>query len=177
MKCLRQSCQQLQQTFANFVNNQEKLETLAVANWFKQQLEVEIAEQLLMIVAKTQNISPKRVVVRRATVLKQAEEYMLSNLKAHITCQDICEAVGVSQRTLEYTFKDFYEITPKAYLQRLRLNHLRQCLQQSSPEDTILGFAEDLGFLHRGQLANNYQQLFGELPSETKELSRTRLVW
>ncbi|MEA5535668.1 helix-turn-helix domain-containing protein [Crocosphaera sp. XPORK-15E] len=144
---------------------------MAISNWFKQQLEVEIAQQLLLIVAKAQNISPKKVVIRRATVLKQAEEYMLSNLKSHITCQDICEAVGVSQRTLEYTFKDLYEITPKAYLKRLRLNHLRQCLQQSSPEDKILEFAQDLGFLHRGQLAKDYQQLFGELPSETKDLS------
>ncbi len=37
-----------------------------------------------------------------------------------------------------------------------------------NPQMNINDLAEDLGFLHRGQLARDYQKLFGELPRETK---------
>lgn len=89
---------------------------------------------------------------------------MLNNLKESVTTPNICQEIGVSKRTLEYIFKDFYQTTPKAYLKQLRLNYLRQSILKN-PQINITDLAEGLGFLHRGQLARDYQKLFGELPS------------
>ncbi len=110
------------------------------------------------------------MLVRRANVLKQAEKYMLNHLKVNVTTTNICQEIGVSKRTLEYIFKDFYQTTPKAYLKQLRLNYLRQSMLKN-PQIKINDLAEDLGFLHRGQLARDYQKLFGELPSQTVKKS------
>ncbi|NCS02545.1 MAG: helix-turn-helix domain-containing protein [Microcystis aeruginosa G13-07] len=167
-QCLRQCCQQLEQSSLalSYGNYQEK-QRLSIANCLKMELEHKIASKLLLIIAQAQNITPKKTIIRRSDILKQAEEYMLNNLHGEIYCTDISKAIGVSQRNLQDIFKHFYEITPKAYLKRLRLNHLRQCLLKSSPKANVWEFAEDLGFIHRGQLAQDYQQLFGELPSKT----------
>jgi AraC family ethanolamine operon transcriptional activator len=167
---LRQSCKQLEELyFALSSGNHQQKQILSIASCLKTQLEQEIATELLLLIAQARNIPPKKTIIRYSAILKQAEEYMLNNLKADINCQDICQAVGVSQHSLQDIFKHFYDVTPKAYLKRLRLNHLRQCLLQSSPKDKIWHFSEDLGFIHRGQLAKDYQQLFGELPSQTLE--------
>lgn len=167
MSQLRQSFEQLYQIFwtLNCKCHLEK-DTLLI-NYLKEKLEEEIAENLLLTVATSQNIKLKKVIIRRSCVLKQVEDFMMNNLTAEISCNDICQAVGVSKRTLEYIFKEFYNITPKAYFKRLRLNYLRQCLQENYPQSNISEIAENLGFFHRGDLAADYQKLFGELPSDT----------
>lgn len=165
---LRQCCQQLEQSyFALSSSNHQEKQTLLIANHLKQELEQRIASQLLLCIAQARHIPPRKRIIRRSNILKQAEEYMLNNLTADICCPDICQAVGISQRSLQDIFNHFYDVSPKAYFKRLRLNHLRQCLQKSSPEVKIWELAEDLGFIHRGQLAKDYQQLFGEHPSKT----------
>lgn len=89
---------------------------------------------------------------------------ILNNLTADITIKDICEELGVSQRTLEYIFKDFYEISPKSYFKRLRLNAFYQELQQEYHQVNLSEISMKFGFFHRGQLAHDYHQFFGELP-------------
>ena len=106
---------------------------LLIANELKCQLEEELASQILLNLAKAQEIKPGKVRTRRTNVLKQAEEYMLNNLTAYITSLDLCQEIGVSQRTLEYIFRDFYQTTPKAYVKQLRLNFsFCICLSQSN---------------------------------------------
>lgn len=149
------------------VNNKEERRTLLMANQLKCQLEEDFASQLLLTIAKAQDIKPKKTILKRANIFKQTEEYMLNNLKAEITTEDICQEIGVSKRALEYLFKDCYHTTPKAYLKQLRLNYLRESILKN-PHLKINELANDLGFFHRGQLAADYQQIFGELPRETK---------
>ena len=168
MQRLRLFLQQFRQTLLTFgaVNNKEERRTLLIANQLKCQLEEDLTSQILLTIAEAQDIKPKKVLLRRANVLKPAEEYMLNHLKENVTTPNICQEIGVSKRTLEYIFKDFYQTTPKAYLKQLRLNYLRQSILKN-PQMNINDLAEDLGFLHRGQLARDYQKLFGELPSQT----------
>lgn len=87
-------------------------------------------------------------------------------IRSNLTIPDICKELGVSQRTLEYTFKDFYQMSPKNYLKKLRLNALYQSLHQNPQPTLICEIAEQLGFFHRGHLASDYQKLFGKLPSK-----------
>ncbi|MGK7941508.1 MAG: helix-turn-helix domain-containing protein [Crocosphaera sp.] len=169
MQRVRLFLQQLRQTLLTFgvVNNKEERRILLMANQLKCQLEEDLTSQILLTIAEAQEIQPKKVLVRRANVLKQAEEYMLNHLKENVTTPNICQEIGVSKRTLEYIFKDFYQTSPKAYLKQLRLNYLRQSILKK-PHLKINDLAEDLGFVHRGQLAGDYQELFAELPRETK---------
>ena len=68
--------------------------------------------------------------------MKTAETYAVSKADASLYVTDLCKAAGVSERTLEYAFKEVMGLTPVAYLVRLRLHRVRQPttirLQQSA---------------------------------------------
>ncbi|MFC1831142.1 helix-turn-helix domain-containing protein, partial [Thermodesulfobacteriota bacterium] len=57
---------------------------------------------------------------------------------------------------------------PMAYLKRARLNDVRKMLRRATPgKIKVSDIANQRGFWHMGQLAEDYHQLFRELPSET----------
>ncbi|MEB3161334.1 MAG: helix-turn-helix domain-containing protein [Synechocystis sp.] len=131
-------------------------------------IEERIVVQIINVLAKSRQIQPKKIVAKRMSHLYQAEEFIRAYAKAQISIMDISHAVGISQRTLEYLFKDFYGISPCAYLKCFRLNQLRQSLHHCNLSgNTINHLAAEWGFWHSGQLAKDYFNLFGELPSQT----------
>jgi len=84
------------------------------------------------------------------------------------TIVDICEALGVSERTLQYAFREYVGMSPIAYLRICRLNRVRAELAASDPkETTITQVAMRFGFLHLGRFAGDYKRMFGETPSQT----------
>ncbi len=59
-------------------------------------------------------------------------------------------------------------MTPKSYLQSLRLNDAYKILLQSYPETTkVTDVALSQGYWHMSQFAADYHRQFGELPSAT----------
>lgn len=133
----------------------------------KHKLEEEVAKTLIISLAEATEIKPKKQQKNRSSILKQAEDFYFSNLKSNITTQDLCQELKVSQRALEYIFKDYYQMSPKKYFQHLRLNALHQELQQKEQQGNLREIAEKFGFYHRGRLAKDYHELFGKFPSET----------
>jgi len=82
---------------------------------------------------------------------------------------------GVSERTLEYAFRDRFGLTPAALIKARRLATVRTVLGSADPERTgvsdVLG---EHGFWHLGQFARDYRQAFGELPSDTLRRIRAK---
>ena len=76
-------------------------------------------------------------------------------------------AAGSSWRTLDYAFRERLGITPKQYVNAVRLNAFRHELTIASPDTLVADLANQQGFWHMGQLAADYRAMFGELPSET----------
>jgi AraC family ethanolamine operon transcriptional activator len=75
---------------------------------------------------------------------------------------------AVSERTLEYAFKEIAGLTPMNYLVRLRLHRVRQALLAAKPESTTVSIqALNWGFWHFGEFSRAYKECFGELPSDT----------
>ena len=74
----------------------------------------------------------------------------------------------MSQRALEYAFKEVMGLTPMAYLLRLRLHRARQALLAGTHgTTTVSAVALDWGFWHFGDFSRAYKECFGELPSDT----------
>jgi len=94
---------------------------------------------------------------------------------ARLYVTDLCRITGVSERTLEYAFKEVMGLAPMAYLARLRLHEFgRRC----SPRPT--GRPPSPPQLSNGILAfrrifRAYKECFGELPSETLRRRDTNL--
>jgi AraC-like DNA-binding protein len=81
---------------------------------------------------------------------------------------DMAVEGSVSVRTVCDSFRRFCACTPKQFVQRVRLAHVREMLTTSeSPSTSIAEIARECGFRHPGRFASTYQQVYGETPSET----------
>jgi AraC family transcriptional regulator, ethanolamine operon transcriptional activator len=132
---------------------------------------VELLETLLATLGAADDFEPDRSDRTRqahSLIVKIAEDYVLSHIDDHLYVSDLCRVTAVSERTLEYAFKEVMGLTPMTYLTRLRLHRVRQALLAATQESTTVS-AEALnwGFWHFGEFSRAYRQCFGELPSDT----------
>jgi AraC-like DNA-binding protein len=132
---------------------------------------VELIDSLLATLRQAHDLVPDRgdrTRRSRSRIVKCAEEHALARIPATLSISDLCRAAGVSERTLEYAFKEVMGLTPMAYLTRLRLHRVRKALLAATPgSTTVSAEALDWGFWHFGEFSRVYRECFGELPSET----------
>jgi AraC-like DNA-binding protein len=131
----------------------------------------ELLETLLAALGEADDLEPTREDQARqaqSLIVKTAEDYALSQTGERLYVSELCRAAGVSERTLEYAFKEVMGLTPMAYLTRLRLHRVRRALLAAAPGSTTVS-AEALtwGFWHFGEFSQAYKRCFGELPSDT----------
>jgi AraC-like DNA-binding protein len=133
--------------------------------------QVEMVETLLATLGTARDFEPARTDHARqsqALVVKAAEDYALSHADERVYVTDLCRAAAVSERALEYAFKEVMGLTPVAYLIRLRLHRVRQALLAATHgSTTVSAVALDWGFWHFGEFSRAYKDCFGELPSDT----------
>jgi transcriptional regulator GlxA family with amidase domain len=130
-----------------------------------------MVETLLATLGTARDFEPVRTDHARqsqALVVKAAEDYALSHTDERVYVTDLCRAAAVSERALEYAFKEVMGLTPVAYLVRLRLHRVRQALLAATHgTTTVSAVALDWGFWHFGEFSRAYKDCFGELPSDT----------
>ncbi len=79
----------------------------------------------------------------------------------------------VSERTLEYAFRERFGMTPAAFIKARRLAAVRSELSRASPDKAqVSDILAEFGFWHFGQFARDYRQAFGERPSDTLKRHR-----
>jgi AraC-like DNA-binding protein len=101
-------------------------------------------------------------------IVKTAEDYAMVQTRERLYVTDLCKVAAVSERTLEYAFKEIMGMTPVNYLTRLRLHRVRQALLAATPgSTTVTTEALNGGFWHFGEFSRAYKECFGERPSET----------
>ena len=103
----------------------------------------------------------------RTRALQRATAFIDAHAGEAPTIHRICKAIGSSWRTLDYAFKEHFSMTPKKYLQMVRLHGVRRELQLGGGVALIADVANRWGFWHMGQFAADYRVKFGELPSVT----------
>ena len=133
--------------------------------------QVELIETLLAALDRAKDLEPSRSERTRqaqSLIVKTAEAHAVSKAGASLYVTDLCKAAGVSERTLEYAFKEVMGLTPVAYLVRLRLHRVRQALLAAPcGSTTVSAEALNWGFWHFGEFTRAYKECFGELPSDT----------
>ena len=104
----------------------------------------------------------------RELAIKRALEYLRSTDSTDLSIPDLCHAIGVQQRTLEYSFHDTFGLSPLAYLRLMRLHAARQLLMAGRPGETSVAAAACRnGFFELGRFSVVYARTFGEKPSQT----------
>ncbi len=133
--------------------------------------QVEMVETIVATLGAAREFEPTRADhahQSQTLVVKTAEDYALSHADERVYVTDLCRAAAVSERALEYAFKEVMGLTPVAYLIRLRLHRVRQALLAATHGSTTVStMALDWGFWHFGEFSRAYKDCFGELPSDT----------
>jgi len=144
--------------------------------------EVELVEMLLEAISSSENYTATRSDETHqvhSEVVRLVEEYVQTQIDTPLHVSDLCKAAAVSERTLEYAFKEELGMSPVSFLQRLRLHRVRQALRAAVRGTTTVS-AEALkwGFWHFGDFSKAYKNCFGESPSDTlrREPSKPRWV-
>jgi AraC family ethanolamine operon transcriptional activator len=133
-------------------------------------IRAEVIRRLVAIVESAgSNREPSRPALkRRRRIVEAIDTFVREHPDVPFTKLDLCRIAHASQRTLDYAFKDFYGMSPAAYLKTARMNAVRRALLEAHRgEDTITGMAAGFGFWHMGHFARDYKRLFGESPSVT----------
>jgi AraC family ethanolamine operon transcriptional activator len=132
---------------------------------------VELVELLLAGLGGAHDFEPNRSDRTRqaqSLIVTTAEDFALSQTDDHLYVSDLCRVAGVSERTLEYAFKEVMGLTPVTYLIRLRLHRVRRALLAATQGTTTVSTeALNWGFWHFGEFSRAYKDCFGELPSDT----------
>ncbi len=141
----------------------------APESWQSDCMTSELPRRLLQTLAQANGVCPADSTSRRSRALEAAERYIRRHAQEDtINLRDICQAAGVSQRTLEYAFLHRFGMSPKQYLQAYRLANVRRQLRiANATGERIVDIANRWGFWHMGQFAADYRRRFGELPSVT----------
>lgn len=106
---------------------------------------------------------------RSHAIVSRAQEYMREHVEDALTVEDLCRELGVSRRTLQYSFREVLRLNPVGYLRAVRLNGARRALKAAGCGDTVQDIAARWGFWHLSHFACDYRRMFGELPSETMQ--------
>jgi AraC family transcriptional regulator, ethanolamine operon transcriptional activator len=131
----------------------------------------ELIETLLATIGAASDVETTRNEQTRqahSLIVKTAEDYAVSHAGEHLQVSDLCQAAAVSERSLQYAFKEVLGLTPVAYLIRLRLHQVRRALLAATHgSTTVSAEALNWGFWHFGDFSRAYRACFGELPSDT----------
>jgi len=123
-----------------------------------------------LVVGYTDGVVPNAAATSAAQpqTLRRAIVFIHDNAHLDIGVSDIAAAIGVTPRSVQYTFRRHLGATPLQYLRRVRLDRAHRDLQAADPAvDTVTEIAGRWRFSHPGRFSRAYKQAFGTAPSAT----------
>ena len=107
--------------------------------------------------------------VRRRRTVAEAREWLQVHHREPFNVLELAEAMQVSVRTLQYSFRSELGCTPQAELKRLRLGRLRQLLLDPDRQrQPVAELMLEAGLVACGATAAEYRRWCGELPRQTR---------
>lgn len=85
---------------------------------------------------------------------------------------DLARLSGTSARSLQYAFRDRFDLSPMQYLRQVRLDRVHDDLAAGA--GTVADAAHYWGFTNPGRFARAYRERFGESPRSTLDSGRAR---
>lgn len=107
-----------------------------------------------------------RPTLSRQAILDRALDHIENRLDRMIRLADLCEATGVSVRTLNSVFRHRFGISPHQYIMSRRLHGIHAAIRAATPDDTVSDICGRFGVWDFGRFARMYQQEFGLPPSK-----------
>jgi AraC-like DNA-binding protein len=100
-------------------------------------------------------------------------DYIDRNGEEQRTIRKTAQTLGISERALQYAFRNMLGVSPSQYILALRLKNARRDLLAAKDRSAkVSTIAFDHDFNHLSRFAQQYRRLFGESPSQTLRGSR-----
>ena len=99
--------------------------------------------------------------------VRRALDAMRANVGHDWSVGELADAAGVSSRTLQRQFREFFGKAPRAALRDVRFESARRELLQGFPDAKVVDVALRCGFPHCGRFSVEYRRRYGEAPSHT----------
>jgi AraC family transcriptional regulator, ethanolamine operon transcriptional activator len=136
-----------------------------LAQWLLTELQNSLGAALISLDPSSDKTSYQALA--HFSLARRAERYMRERISEPVCIDDLCVALHVSRRYLEYAFSDAFGTSPSRYLRLLRLTEVRHRLRVLGNRTTVTHEATRLGFCHLSQFSVQYKRLFGQSPSDT----------
>ena len=104
--------------------------------------------------------------------VERAEAWIEAHLSEPINVRQIARAVGVSRRSLEYTFQRERGYSPAQAVMRMRFERVRHALLHGDERASVTEIAAACCFTELGRFSVRYRLRYGESPSETLKRRR-----
>jgi AraC-like DNA-binding protein len=135
----------------------------------EEQLSSLISSFILWIDKSISNPEDKRNlynISEKALIARLAQEYIHKRFRGEVRIEDICRETGVGIRTLQRSFREYFNLTLTQYLKAVRLNSAHQELSiASSTQVTVAEIALKNGCKHLGRFSTDFHKHFGTSPS------------
>jgi AraC-like DNA-binding protein len=111
---------------------------------------------------------------RRLALIRRAQDYLTVHADQPFSMQALSRESGLSERMLQYLFREVYDTSPQSWFQAMKLNEVRRELRRLGPgSGRVAEVAMQWGFMHLGRFSAAYHKLFGERPSDTLRWNRS----
>ncbi|RDU96236.1 helix-turn-helix domain-containing protein [Trinickia dinghuensis] len=102
-------------------------------------------------------------------IVARVHRMLVEHPQEPVTVQQISEALRISRRTVQNSFRLVTNKSPIEYMRAVRLNFVRQMLRTSHPSElTVRDAAQHWGFFHSGHFTQDYRKLFDAAPSDNR---------
>jgi AraC-like DNA-binding protein len=103
-----------------------------------------------------------------ARIMVKFEEVLAKHPGRPLRMPELCELIGVSDRTLRVCCAEFIGMSPIQYVLLRRLKEVRRVLRDADPDRvSVAEVARHFGFSELGRFAGRYRATFCETPSAT----------
>jgi AraC-like DNA-binding protein len=135
----------------------------------REQLEAFVMTQVLLAVRNSYtDLLVSAAQPAQGSRIQPVLDYMEIHVAQPLTPQELAKVGCMSVRALHAAFQQEVGMSPMAHLRRIRLDHVRTELLRCAGQNVrISDIAMRWGFFHPSRFARQYQERFGELPSET----------
>ena len=158
----------LQDIFDKYLQSVDEDPELIHLENFKICLKEELISALTTALLTTRSSDDDDTLLQKDIIWDKLENYIETHRSRPIMVSELSKIAAINERTLCRIFNKRFGISPKAYLNRLRLNGVRSDLKKySTTKLKVTDIANNWGYWHMGQFAADYKDLFEELPSET----------